>query len=200
MSRSVATEPPLLQAAPSPSSPSRSCRHPRGVEAGGDAEAAHAHELRAARHQRHQRMHEEVRRRRGRGSRETPRKNAKPRTDPIARRYSTAAPISDTRSAATIVRNERVNPRSTDERTVRPVSHLVLESLEVHDVRVDGHADRHDEPGHAGERERQADLVTEERDQCVRSGRRAHEEPCDHDQRRAAGSRRACRARPAAGR
>ena len=59
--------------------------------------------------------------------------------------------MSDTRSAARMVRNDRVNARSTDERTVRAGAHLVLQPLEVDDVRVDGDADRHDEAGDAGE-------------------------------------------------
>ena len=50
-----------------------------------------------------------------------PRKSAKPFTEPMASAHRAPAPISETRSAATIVRNERVKPRSTEERTVRPV-------------------------------------------------------------------------------
>ena len=49
-----------------------------------------------------------------------PRKNAKPRTLPIASTYSTTAPMSETRSAATMVRNERWNARSAHDRTVAP--------------------------------------------------------------------------------
>ena len=87
---------------------------------------------------------------------ESPRKYAKPRTEPIASTYSTTAPISDTRSAATIVRNARRNPVSSDERTVLPGAHLVLESFEVDDIGVDGDTDRHDDAGHTGQREREA--------------------------------------------
>ena len=54
-------------------------------------------------------------------------------------------------------RNDLSNARSTDERTVRPDPDLVLQFLEVDDVRVDGDADRDDEPGHAGEREGEPD-------------------------------------------
>ena len=50
-----------------------------------------------------------------------PRKNAKPRTELVAKAYSTAAPSSETRSAATIVRNDHAKPGSSEERTVLPV-------------------------------------------------------------------------------
>ena len=55
-----------------------------------------------------------------------------------------------------IVRNARRNPVSSDERTVLPGAHLVLQSFEVDDVRVDGDTDRHDDAGDAREREREA--------------------------------------------
>src|SRR6185436_14445432 len=50
-----------------------------------------------------------------------PRKKAKPRTEPTARKYRRAAPISDTKSAARIVRNDREKPRSSDDRIVFPL-------------------------------------------------------------------------------
>ena len=43
---------------------------------------------------------------------------------------------------------------SSDDRTVLPAAYLVLQSLEVDDVGVDGDTDRHDETRHTRERER----------------------------------------------
>jgi hypothetical protein len=51
---------------------------------------------------------------------ERPRKKANPRTGPTVSRYSTAAPMKADVSAMRIVRNARLNPRSTEARTVRP--------------------------------------------------------------------------------
>src|SRR5207244_478961 len=51
---------------------------------------------------------------------EIPRKSAKPLTELVAVTYSTTAPINETRSAATIVRNERAKPTSSEDRTVLP--------------------------------------------------------------------------------
>ena len=58
-------------------------------------------------------------------------------------------------SAARIVRNDREKPRSSDDRIVLPAPHLVFQAFEVDDVGVDGDADRHDDAGHAGQREGQ---------------------------------------------
>ena len=46
-------------------------------------------------------------------------------------------------------------------------AHLVLQSFEEHHVRVDGDADRHDEAGDSGQRQRQALRLRQERDDRV---------------------------------
>src|SRR5690606_34279792 len=51
---------------------------------------------------------------------DTPRKNAKPRTAPTVRKYKTNAPMSEARSALTMVLNAVANERSAEERGVRP--------------------------------------------------------------------------------
>ena len=82
-------------------------------------DAAHADELGVPRHQRHERMHEEV----GHEQVEDGRQPEVEREAPHGadrEPYSTPAPINDTRSAARIVRNDRVNARSTQARTVEP--------------------------------------------------------------------------------
>ena len=85
-----------------------------------------------------------------------PRKKAKPRTEPTVRYHSTTAPISETRSAARIVRQALAKPARRRVRSDSPGAHLVLQSFEVDDVRVDRDADRHDDAGDAGQREGEA--------------------------------------------
>ena len=92
-----------------------------------------------------------------------------------------AAPSSDTRSAATIVRNERAEAGVERRAHGLARAHLVFQSLEVHDVRVDGDTDRHDDAGDAGEREREAATRREVRHQ--REEQHAGEAETDaHDQ------------------
>ena len=80
-----------------------------------------------------------------------------------------------------MVRNDLWKARSTEDRTRGARAHLVLQPLEVHDVRVDGDPDRHDDAGDAGERQREADRLAEEGDERV-DRHPGEDEPDDHDQ------------------
>jgi hypothetical protein len=51
---------------------------------------------------------------------DSPRKKAKPRTEPTVSHHSTAAPRNDEVSAARMVRNARLKARSVELRSVRP--------------------------------------------------------------------------------
>ena len=90
---------------------------------------------------------------------ETPRKKAKPRTGPTVSWNSTMAPMKLEMSAARIVRKAREKRALGGAAQRAPGLHLVLEALEVHDVAVDGDADRHDDAGDAGEAQRHAEVA-----------------------------------------
>jgi hypothetical protein len=83
----------------------------------------------------------------------TPRYRANPRTEPTLRKNSTTDDSRATKLAAKIVFHVALNARGAALRSVRP---LVPRpgALEEHDVRVDGDADRHDDAGGTGDRER----------------------------------------------
>ena len=91
----------------------------------------------------------------------------------------------------------RWKPRSVELRSVSPGLHLVLQALEVDDVGVDGHADRHDDAGDAGQGERQPCARRQAADDRV-DERRPHDEAERPRPGRGPGSRGSCRGRRAA--
>ena len=91
---------------------------------------------------------------------ERPRKKAKPRTGPTVSHLQHGGAEEGRVSAVRMVRNARLKP-ARPRRDGAAGLDLVLEPLEVHDVRVDRHADRHDDAGHAGQRQGQAPGLAE---------------------------------------
>ena len=80
--------------------------------------------------------------------------------------------MSDTRSAATIVRNDA--PEAVVERRADrpPGTHLVFQSFEIDDIGVDGDTYGHDDAGDTSQREREVLRATEIRDEREEDHRR----------------------------
>ena len=86
-----------------------------------------------------------------------PRKNAKPRTEPIASAVEDRG-ADERHEVGGEDRAERLLERAVDRRAHgAPGAHLVLQLLEVDDVRVDRDTDGDDETGDPGQGQRQAD-------------------------------------------
>ena len=129
-----------------------------------------------------------------------PSANAKPFTTPIAKMKSTTAASSDTASAATQV-IFGAGPAGLDGDPQRlAVAHLVADPFEVDDERVGGDTDRHDEPGDAGQRQREPGVLAEEEDRGVGDRAAATASERDDDDAEAAVVEQASRGRPGPGR